>query len=107
MYLISNKPKLPRLFVNGSLLNNVEKETYLGFIMNSCDKEDDTICKEIFMADFTKAFDSLEWDFMYRSLEFFNFGPSFIQWIRTLYNSAVVKIKNNGHLSEGFKMTEA
>ena len=37
----------------------------------------------IFMADFTKAFDSLEWDFMYRSLEFFNFGPSFIQWIRT------------------------
>ena len=30
----------------------------------------------IFMADFTKAFDSLEWDFMYRSLEFFNFGPS-------------------------------
>ena len=25
----------PKLFVNGSLLNNVEKETYLGFIMNS------------------------------------------------------------------------
>ena len=59
----------------------------------------------IFMADFTKAFDSLEWDFMYRSLEFFNFGPSFIQWIMTLYNSPVVKIKNNGHLSEEFKMT--
>ena len=36
----------PKLFVNGFLLNNVEKETYLGFIMNSCDKEDDTICKE-------------------------------------------------------------
>ena len=38
----------------------------------------------IFMADFTKAFDSLEWDFMHRSLEFFNFGPSFIQWIMTI-----------------------
>ena len=36
----------PKLFANGSLLNNVGKETYLGFIMNSCDKEDDTICKE-------------------------------------------------------------
>ena len=37
-----------KTFVNGSFLNNVEKETYLGFIMNSCDKEDDrpTICKE-------------------------------------------------------------
>ena len=36
----------PKLFVNGFLLNKVEKETYLGLIMNSCDKEDDTICKE-------------------------------------------------------------
>ena len=32
---------------------------------------------------------------------FFIFGPFFIQWIRTLYDSPVVKIKNNGHLSEG------
>ena len=37
----------PKLFANGSLLNNVEKETYLGFIMNSCDKDDTTsTCKE-------------------------------------------------------------
>ena len=30
--------------------------------------------------DFTKAFDTLQWDFMFKSLQFFNFGPSFIQW---------------------------
>ena len=59
----------------------------------------------ILMADFSKAFDSLEWDFMYKSLDFFNFGPSFKKWIETLYNSPVVKIKNNGHLSDEFKMT--
>ena len=36
----------PKVFVDGYLLNNVEKETHLGYIMNSCDKEDDTIYKE-------------------------------------------------------------
>ena len=36
----------PKLFVNGSLLTNVEKEPYFGFIMTSRDYEDDTICKE-------------------------------------------------------------
>ena len=59
----------------------------------------------IFMADFTKAFDSLEWDFMFRTLDFFRFGPSFKKWIKTMYTLLVGKIKNNGHLSEEFSMT--
>ena len=59
----------------------------------------------IFMADFTKAFDSLEWDFMFRTLDFFRFGPSFKKWITTMYTLPVGKIKNNGHLSEEFSMT--
>ena len=59
----------------------------------------------IHMADFSKAFNSLEWDFIYKSLELFNFGPSFKKWIETLYNSPVVKINNNGHLPDEFKMT--
>ena len=59
----------------------------------------------ILMADFRKVFDRLEWDFMYKSLDFFNFGPSFKQWIETLYKSPVMKIKNNGHLSDEFEMT--
>ena len=37
---------IPKLFVNGSLLRNVENEMYLGFIMTSLDDEDDTISKE-------------------------------------------------------------
>ena len=32
--------------------------------------------------DFEKAFDSLNFDFRLRVLHAFNFGPSFIQWIR-------------------------
>ena len=31
----------------------------------------------LFMVDFKKAFDSLNWNFMFRALDFFKFGPSF------------------------------
>ena len=37
--------------------------------------------------DFRKAFDSIEWNFIYKSLESLNFGQSFINWIKTIYNS--------------------
>jgi len=37
--------------------------------------------------DFEKAFDSLNWDFLLKSLETFGFGKSFIAWIKTFYNT--------------------
>jgi len=37
--------------------------------------------------DFEKAFDSLEWSFVNRSLKYFGFGPSLINWVRTFYNN--------------------
>ena len=49
--------------------------------------------------DFKKAFDSVEWDFMFESLKLFNFGPMFCQWIKTMYTNPVFFLKNNGHLS--------
>ena len=47
--------------------------------------------------DFEKAFDSLNFNFLLRVLHAFNFGPSFIQWIRrVLYNNASSCVMNNG-----------
>ena len=37
------------------------------------------------LIDFEKAFDSLEWSFIQKSLKHFNFGDSICHWIRTLY----------------------
>ena len=37
---------IPKLFVNGSVLRNVEQEMYLGFITTSRNDESDTISKE-------------------------------------------------------------
>ena len=35
--------------------------------------------------DFKKAFDSIEWDFLYKCLEVFNFGPDSKKWVSVLY----------------------
>ena len=37
---------------------------------------------------------------MFKVMKFFNFGESFIQWIKLLYEEPISYIKNNGHLSE-------
>ena len=58
----------------------------------------------LLMLDFKNAFDSLEWNFVLRSLQYFNLGPSFIKWIETIYWKPEACIKNNGHISDSFKI---
>ncbi len=58
----------------------------------------------LLMLDFQKAFDSLEWNFIYKALKMFNIGDSFIKWIQTLYSEPVACVKNNGYLSRTFKL---
>lgn len=55
--------------------------------------------------DFKKAFDSVEWNFLFKTLHFFNFGPSFVKWIETIYNQPRSCIKNNGHISNYFEVS--
>ena len=56
----------------------------------------------IICLDFEKAFDSVNWYFMFKALELFNFGDDFIKWIKILYNKPSIYCKNNGWLSESF-----
>ena len=37
--------------------------------------------------DFEKAFDSLEWSYVFKCLNAFNFGPSLLKWICTFYSN--------------------
>ena len=50
--------------------------------------------------DFEKAFDSVEWNILFKVLQKFNFGDDFIGWIKILYNKPIFRIKNNGWISK-------
>ena len=54
--------------------------------------------------DFEKAFDSLDHTYLFKVLNAFNFGPSFIQWIRTLYSNISSCNINNGFTSDYFEV---
>ena len=49
--------------------------------------------------DFQKAYDAVEWNFMFEVLKRFNFGDDFVRWIKILYNRPSFAIKNNGWLT--------
>jgi hypothetical protein len=49
--------------------------------------------------DFEKAFDSLEWSFLFTVLKNYNFGPYFIRWVEILYKKPILHFKNNGWIS--------
>ena len=53
---------------------------------------------------FEKAFDSLEWNFIENTLQFFGFGESIIRWFKTFYNDISCYILYNGHFSNVFEI---
>ena len=55
--------------------------------------------------DFEKAFDSVNWNFLRKTLERFNFGPSFIAWIDTFYSDISSCVMNNGFATPLFKLS--
>ena len=57
--------------------------------------------------DFEKAFDSIEWPFLLKTLESFNFGPHFVRWIRIIYTNIQSCIGNNGYYSTTFKLSRS
>jgi exonuclease III len=56
----------------------------------------------LFFADFERAFDCLNHEFIFKCLKHLNFGTSLIQWIKLFYKSAQSSIINNGHFTDFF-----
>ena len=51
----------------------------------------------LFLVDFEKAFDTLEWNYIQATLSFFNFGNSIQTWVSTFYKNAHACVLNNGY----------
>ena len=76
------------LFLIRDLLEYVERED-IPLALLSLDQE--------------KAFDQVDWGFLLRSLETFNFGPTFLRWIKLFYTSIESAVVINGWTSAFFQ----
>ena len=54
--------------------------------------------------DIEKAFDTLEWEFIFHALQKYNFGPNLISWIQTCYKHIYSTVINNGFSSGWFRI---
>ena len=56
----------------------------------------------ILTIDFEKAFDSINWKFILKSLNLFSFGPQFCKWVNIMYTDISSTVINNGNICEWF-----
>ena len=93
-------PKLIHLdqkgFINGRFIGENTRLIY--DIINECETKN--LKGLIILIDFEKAFDSISWDFISKSLKKFNFGDSIVNWVKSLQINSNSKILQNGYLSE-------
>ena len=59
----------------------------------------------ILLQDQEKAFDRVEWEWLFATLKYFGFGETFIGWLMTLYKNSQSSIITNGHQSAYFDIT--
>ena len=93
------KQHLPNLIHSDQ--TGFQKGRYIGeninrILMIMFHADEENIPAIIACIDLKKAFDSLEWKFIYQILNAFNFGPSIVKWVKTFYANTQSCVLNNG-----------
>ena len=71
-------------------------------VIDYCEMRNIAAC--ILGCDQMKAFDRVEFDYLFKVLEAFGFGHGFIKWIRVLYNDCTCQVLVNGHLTDPYQI---
>ena len=87
-------------FLKGRFIG--ENVRLIDSVINYTDTED--ISGLLLFVDFEKAFDTLEWSFLTKTLKYFNFGPSFIACITMFYSDISSTLLDNGWSGEFFHL---
>ncbi len=61
----------------------------------------------LLLLDFEKAFDKIEWSFLFEALAKLGFCPKWIRWVSSLYTSASLTIKLNGVEGSAFPLARS
>jgi hypothetical protein len=57
--------------------------------------------------DFEKAFNRIEWGFLFEALEKLGFGDTWIRWVKALYKGVSSAVKLNGETRPDFKLARS
>lgn len=68
-------------------------------------KHDNVGTRVIVTLDTAKAFDSVEWSYLWRCMEGYGFGPKFIRWVQLLYQQPTARVVANGCPSREFGLS--
>ncbi len=59
------------------------------------------------LLDFEKAFDRIEWNFLFTALTKLGFSSTWVRWVRTLYHEASLAIRINGEARPIFQLARS
>ena len=88
-------------FVPGRFMGEVTRTTY-DTIQHA---KENNLAGLLLCIDFEKAFDSLSFSFLYKTLDIFNFGSEIKQWIQTLLENFKAVINHCGNISSKFDVS--
>lgn len=78
--------------------------TRLFNILYGSEPTDSTNAEAILSLDAEKAFDRVEWEYLFETLKCFRFGPKFTSWIKVLYTFPMAAVRTNNNLSTYFEL---
>ena len=85
-------------FISGRFIGENTRRLYDLFNFT----EENNVPGLLLLIDFEKAFDSLAWSFISKTLTFFNFGESIRKWVSIFYKNINSCVLVNGQASEWF-----